>query len=114
MKKSALFLLLACVATAKCADPDSANEMEYREGTRVDPKYSLPQVNLSAGGNHTVVPASLARVLNFYNTEVLAANWERTKGFVGAGCRRDVEMYLQGKRKMENWALKSELGEWDY
>ncbi|EFA05306.2 nose resistant to fluoxetine protein 6 [Tribolium castaneum] len=97
-----IFLFLLAYATAT-----KLLEMEYKEGTKVDPKYSLPQVNLSASdGNHTVVPASLARVLNFFNSEILAANWETTKKLVSLSCRKDVELYLEGLRKTENWALK--------
>lgn len=106
MKKTILFIFLLTCKTLSLETPKS--EMEYKEGTAVDPKYSLPQVNLSVSdGNHTVVPASLARVLNFYNSELLAANWHRTKDQISSTCRKDVELYLEGLRKTDNWALKS-------
>lgn len=83
-------------------------EMEYTEGAHIDPKYSLPRVNFSdSDGNHTLVPANLARVLNFYNTELLAANWGRTQDYVTSRCRKDVQSYLEGLKKTEKWALKS-------
>ncbi|XP_068911738.1 nose resistant to fluoxetine protein 6 [Tenebrio molitor] len=105
MKKTILFIFLLTCKTLSLETPKS--EMEYKEGTAVDPKYSLPQVNLSVSdGNHTVVPASLARVLNFYNSELLAANWHRTKDQISSTCRKDVELYLEGLRKTDNWALK--------
>lgn len=101
MKKSIFIYLLAYLPNFQF------KEIEYKEGSKIDPKYSLPKVNLSASdGNHTV-PASLARVLNFYNTEILAANWDRMRNLVTLSCRKDVELYLDGLGKMENWALKS-------
>ncbi|XP_019869984.2 nose resistant to fluoxetine protein 6 isoform X2 [Aethina tumida] len=84
-------------------------EMEYREGSTVEPKYKLPSVNVSVSGERTTtqtVTASLSRVLDFYNTELLAANWDGVKTTLSFGCKRDVELYLEGLRRTENWALK--------
>lgn len=85
-------------------------EMEYKEGASVEATYILPQVKVSVSGEiaPTTVTASLARVLNFYNTELLAAHWPRLKDAVSVGCRRDVGSYLEGLGRADNWALKSE------
>ncbi|RZB38996.1 nose resistant to fluoxetine protein 6-like [Asbolus verrucosus] len=101
-----LFFLLTYLKPTHTLE-SAIQEMEYKEGLALDPKYSLPRVNLSASdGNHTIVPASLARVLNFYNTELLAASWPWTKNLLSLSCRKDIELYLKGLRKAETWALK--------
>lgn len=90
-------------------------EMDYVEGISADPKYLLPTVNASAlsdDGNlskikvHSV-PASLSRVLDFYNTELLAANWNRVQKGLSTKCREDVQKYVDGLVSGEKWALKS-------
>ncbi|XP_045468557.1 nose resistant to fluoxetine protein 6 isoform X2 [Harmonia axyridis] len=85
-------------------------EMEYDAGAVVEPKYFLPLVRLSVGGgNETVpVPASLSRMLNIFDTEQLVANWGMTKRSVSERCRGDVEGFIGGLTKGENWALKME------
>lgn len=87
------------------------HQMEFSDGTSVEAKYSLPSVNISVdSANETqVVRSSLARVLDFYNTELLAANWGRSKSKLSNGCQKDIETYIAGLSKAENWALKSEL-----
>ncbi|XP_018572754.1 nose resistant to fluoxetine protein 6-like isoform X2 [Anoplophora glabripennis] len=110
----ALFVLvyLKCVCSNQTAqagsDPADVEEMEYSEGTSVEAKYLLPPVNVSVSGNASIhtVRASLARVLDFYNTELLAANWGRFKGSLSEGCRKDMDTYIQGLGRAENWALK--------
>lgn len=112
---TALFVLLylKCALGNSTAPPDSdrvdMEEMEYSEGTSVEAKYLLPPVNVSVSENATTytVRASLARVLDFYNTELLAANWDRFKDTLSEGCRKDVDTYIQGLSRAENWALKS-------
>ncbi|CAH1967120.1 unnamed protein product [Acanthoscelides obtectus] len=87
---------------------ETTPQMEYDEGTSVEAKYSLPAVNVSgtAGNGTTLVRASLARVLDFYNTEQLAANWAQVGVKLSKGCEKDMEAYIRGLGKAENWALK--------
>ncbi|RZC32187.1 Acyl transf 3 domain containing protein, partial [Asbolus verrucosus] len=85
---------------------ESATQVEYKKGIAVDQKYYL-QVNLSdSDRNHTIAPASLARVLNFYNSELLTVSWPRTKNLLSLSCKKDVELYMEGLRKTKIWALK--------
>nr|CAH7764412.1 unnamed protein product [Callosobruchus chinensis] len=73
----AALVVLASTALIVPSGGETTPQMEYDEGTSIEAKYSLPAVNVSGtGGNGTtLVRASLARVLDFYNTEQLAANW---------------------------------------
>lgn len=49
---------------------------------------------------------SLAKALDFYNTELLAQNFPNIiKGLTG-GCVEDVEKYIKGLKSTESWALK--------
>ncbi|KAJ8919034.1 hypothetical protein NQ315_016940 [Exocentrus adspersus] len=108
------FLFVLTYLRCVCSDPPvtatagDVEEMEYSEGTSVEAKYLLPPVNVSVSGNKSTrtVTASLARVLDFYNTELLAANWNRIRGRISEGCQKDVDTYLQGLARAENWALK--------
>lgn len=108
-----MLIYLKCACSNQTApgglDPGDMEEMEYSEGASVEAKYLLPPVNVSVSGNATThtVTASLARVLDFYNTELLAVNWQRFKGLLTEGCRKDVDVYIRGLSRTENWALKS-------
>lgn len=88
--------------------------MQYSDGISGDARYSLPSVNVSVdnlSGNVSksilTVRASLSRVLDFYNTELLAASWDSTRDGVSEACQKDVETYIGGLSKADNWALKS-------
>lgn len=85
------------------------SQIDYSEGTSVEDKYSLPPENVGVSGarNSTQVVTSLARILDFYNTELLAGDFPRFKGGLSHGCQKDVETYIVGLTKAENWALKS-------
>ncbi|XP_050296587.1 nose resistant to fluoxetine protein 6 isoform X2 [Anthonomus grandis grandis] len=85
-------------------------EMEYREGTSVEPRYSLPSVKIgdSSENPDNVVPASLQRVLDFYNSENLMVRWPKFKSKITKECQKDMEAYIDGLRNTENWALKME------
>lgn len=103
MKKIILLLLLTYTTKITSIDPENSKDMEFFEGIKIEPK-----VNFSVSdGNQTLVP--LAKVLNFYNTELLAANWDKTKNLVTSSCRKDVELYLKGLKRVESWALKSKF-----
>lgn len=84
----------------------SRSEMYFREGSVVDARYQLPLVNVSGSDSAVQVTASLARVLNFYNTELLAASMERVRSVVGSDCAKDLDAYIGGLQKAESWALK--------
>ncbi|VEN43510.1 unnamed protein product, partial [Callosobruchus maculatus] len=104
----AALVVLASTALIARSRGETTPQMEYDEGTSIEAKYSLPAVNVSGtGGNGTtLVRASLARVLDFYNTEQLAANWGEVGVKLSKGCEKDVEAYIKGLGKAENWALK--------
>lgn len=86
-------------------------EIEYSEGTSVEPRYSLPPVKIgdSSENPNNVVPASLQRMLNFFNTEVLMVNWPKFKHKISKECQKDMDEYIEGLRSTENWALKSKF-----
>lgn len=85
-------------------------EMEFKQGTAVEAKYLLPAVNVSVENSaNRFVTANLARMLNFFNTEQLAANWDRVQKGLTLSCRKDVELFIEGLNKADNWALKSKL-----
>lgn len=91
---------------------DAPREMEYTDGTSVEPAYTLPQVNITTPrddgvGQVNSVPATLSRVLNFYNTEILAAQWEFVQKSLTRSCQDDMEKYLEGLAVGSTWALKS-------
>lgn len=110
---NAFFVMFLLIQSTKTT---STTEQIQIEGLSVESKYSLPNVNVSAGpssGNfsdrsYTVKP-SLSRVLDFYNTELLAASWNGIKKSLSEGCQKDVEAYIEGMSKAENWALKSKF-----
>lgn len=88
------------------------HQREYSEGTETN--YSLPNVNIGFSpldGNYSeisyTIKSSLPRVLDFYNSEMLAASWNGIKKSLSKGCQKDIEAYIQGLSKAENWALKS-------
>lgn len=91
------------------------DDMEYSGGSLAEAKYAFPNSNISASnsinGNSSqssfTVKSSLPRVLDFYNTEMLAASWNGIKESLSEGCQKDVEAYIQGLGKAQNWALKS-------
>lgn len=92
---------------------DNLKEMDYIDGTKIEHKYSLPVVNASvlSDNNGTMgvntVPASLSRVLDFYNTELLSANWDRVQKGLSSDCRQNMQKYIDGLFLGDNWALKS-------
>lgn len=111
-----LRLVLLCnllIAGQLSAQNDTdPKEMEYADGTSVEPAYLLPHVNITTpradGFPHVnSVPATLSRVLNFYNTEILAAQWEFVKKSLSSGCQDDMEKYLEALAAGSLWALKS-------
>lgn len=113
-----LIVIFAVVNVEKTAGQNEsadAKEMEYLDGTSVEPAYLLPQVNITAPGAGdnsgeslvSSVSASLSRVLNFYNTELLTANWGSVKETITLECIDDMEKYLDGLSRGSNWALKS-------
>lgn len=111
-----LLVLVLCFAetvfsntTTSTAIPYDDSQIDYSEGTSVEDKYSLPPENVGVSGarNSTQVVTSLARILDFYNTELLAGDFPRFKGGLSHGCQKDVETYIVGLTKAENWALKS-------
>nr|XP_023016448.1 nose resistant to fluoxetine protein 6-like [Leptinotarsa decemlineata] len=53
-----------------------------------------------------IVKESLAKVLDFYNTELLAASWGNFSVKLTQGCQKNVGAYIEGLRKAEVWALK--------
>lgn len=112
----ALFVVVLIVQSTFGTTTTELNQIEYSEGTSVETKPSLPAVNIGVNptsGNFSessyTIQSSLRRVLDFYNTELLASNWNRIKKSVSAGCQKDVEAYIHGLGKAENWALKSKL-----
>lgn len=93
---------------------NATKSMEFKHGTTVESKYLLPSINVSVkvgekSKNVTSVTASLARMLNFYNTEQLTANWKTIQKKLTVSCRKDMDLYLDGLHKAENWALKSKI-----
>ncbi|XP_056633905.1 nose resistant to fluoxetine protein 6 [Diorhabda sublineata] len=88
---------------------EAVHQIDYSEGTPVEATHSLPPGNLSLSGapnNTQLVRGSLARVLDFYNTELLAANFPKFKHTLSQSCQKDVGAYIQGLITAENWALK--------
>lgn len=81
------------------------NNTDIRDGTKgalsEEPADSVQSVNSND------VQVSLEDVLNFYNTELLSSRWPKFKDEVSRDCRKDMEAYLDGLRKADNWALKS-------
>ncbi|CAH0552702.1 unnamed protein product [Brassicogethes aeneus] len=110
LKTLFVLIYLKCVltnSTTENALDKELKEMEFKEGLTVEPKYKLPSINVSVSDDSTTtVRASLSRVLDFYNTEILAANFGRVKNTLSSGCRRDVSLYLDGLKRTTNWALK--------
>lgn len=114
VKLKAFFIYFYLIHSSISSTTDK-NQMQYSEGT-IEAKYKLPTVNISVnslGGNftgsHYTVKSSLSRVLDFYNTEMLASSWNGVKESLSEGCQKDIEAYIQGLSKAENWALKSKL-----
>lgn len=104
--------LVLCNAESHISDftvPMRPKEMEYADGSAVEPKYFLPLVRLSVKNETVLVPASLTRLLNVFDTEMLFANWGSTKKLVGGRCKRDMEGFMEGLRKGKSWALKSKF-----
>lgn len=105
----ALLVALSTFRSTSGTSTTELNDTEDREMT------SVPHVNMSVNrlsgnlseGSYTIKP-SLSRVLDFYNTELLALSWERIKKDLSQGCQKDVEAYIEGLSKAKTWAMKSE------
>lgn len=82
------------------------NNTDIRDGTRGTLSEETADSVQSVNSND--VQVSLEDVLNFYNTELLSSRWPKFKDEVSRDCRKDMEAYLDGLRKADNWALKSE------
>ncbi|KAF5302728.1 hypothetical protein FQR65_LT08470 [Abscondita terminalis] len=86
--------------------------MDYTDGTTIEHKYLTPSVNnISAISDlndtfENKVPSSLAKVLDFYNTELLATNWNRFRKSLSEACEKNMQEYIVGLRTGANWALK--------
>lgn len=113
-KFKALFVALCILKYTSSTTTTEVHQMEYSEGTSVEMRYSLPlhntsslSLNGSSFGNDYRTKSTLSRILDFYNTEMLAERWARVKESLSEGCQKDVEAYIQGLAKAENWALKS-------
>lgn len=109
-----LFVIFSLIQNTISTSPPEKNEMENSEGTSIEEKYLLPSLNISVNSlsgnfseNFFSVKSSLPRVLDFYNTEMLAASWNGIKKSLSEGCQKDVEAYIHGLEKADNWALKS-------
>lgn len=90
-----IFLIFAILASFA-----QTNNTDIRDGTK-EAADSVQSVNSND------VQVSLEDVLNFYNTELLSSRWPKFKDEVSRDCRKDMEAYLDGLRKADNWALKS-------
>lgn len=52
---------------------------------------------------------TMVEALDVFNARNLANNWERREeGAVGTECERHVARYIEGLRRQELWAMKSE------
>ncbi|KAG5893050.1 hypothetical protein JTB14_014830 [Gonioctena quinquepunctata] len=94
-----LVLALLGVAFSNSTTPASSQNKneDYSEGISAEANHSAPPVNVSVSGMHNSTAwASLAKTLDFYNSEQLAANWGSFKGGLTQGCQKDVGAYIDG------------------
>ncbi|KAF5270287.1 hypothetical protein FQA39_LY08398 [Lamprigera yunnana] len=104
-------VLISGVFTQMEITTENFKEMEYVDGRIIEHKYFLPPINVSAFSDlndeeKNAVPASLSRVLNFYNTELLAANWYLVQKTITDVCRLQMQEYIDGLAAGVSWALK--------
>ncbi|CAG9765410.1 unnamed protein product [Ceutorhynchus assimilis] len=104
-KNLIIFLNIIGLVFGNSTTENYVQEIEYTEGTSVEPRYSLPSIKIG-DNSENIVPASLQRVLNFYNTETLVATWPKFRNGISEGCQKDMDLYIEGLRDTENWALK--------
>lgn len=115
--RKTLIVILLIVQTTMGTSTIDTNQMQNNGGNSVETKYSVaPNMNISVdslSGNFSQsshnIRSSFSKVLDFYNSELLAANWIGIKKSLSEGCQKDVEAYIQGLSKAENWALKSKF-----
>lgn len=108
----AFFVLFCFMQSTIGTSTSEKNDMEYSGGSSIETKYAFPNSNISVNSGNSsqssfTVKSSLPRVLDFYNSEMLAASWNGIKKSLSEGCQKDVEAYIQGLGKAQNWALKS-------
>ncbi|XP_074030482.1 nose resistant to fluoxetine protein 6 [Leptinotarsa decemlineata] len=104
-----LLLALALVggAFSNSTTPSSFenNHSENSEGAK-DPLSIVNDSASDLNNSSLIVKESLAKVLDFYNTELLAASWGNFSVKLTQGCQKNVGAYIEGLRKAEVWALK--------
>ncbi|KAK5650999.1 hypothetical protein RI129_002028 [Pyrocoelia pectoralis] len=108
-----IIVLMVCVSRV-LTESDTADTagMEYLDGSIVENKDSLPSINVSDLSaelyNGTIEKNSvgLSRALDFYNTELLSANWNRIKMELSKECEKNMQEYIDGLAAGANWALK--------
>ncbi|KAB0802117.1 hypothetical protein PPYR_04303 [Photinus pyralis] len=109
-----IIILTICVwrAFSQTEAGDKLKEMDYLDGSIVENKYLLPSINISEHSeeltNHTneKVSVGLSRALDFYNTQLLAANWNTIKIELSEDCAKDMQTYIDGLTAGATWALK--------
>ncbi|XP_017775150.1 PREDICTED: uncharacterized protein LOC108561633 [Nicrophorus vespilloides] len=67
---------------------------------------ATPQVATAASSSSNGTVVALSRALDFYNTELLASNWNHLRTALSDECSNDVEQYVRALEVQENWALK--------
>lgn len=110
-----LFVILFISQKSWGTSTIDSNQLQNNGANSVEAKHpGVPNMNISVNqlsGNFSEssfnVRSSFSRVLDFYNSEMLAANWIGIKKSLSEGCQKDVEAYIKGLSKAKNWALKS-------
>ncbi|KAK4883484.1 hypothetical protein RN001_006803 [Aquatica leii] len=103
-------ILISGVLTQIGTNAERSNEMDYTEGATIEKKILIGAVNDSAFSDfNETFPnelPSLSKVLNFYNTELLAANWYRFHKSITETCQEKMQEYIIGLSIGAHWALK--------
>ena len=77
-------------------------------GTEVNPMFVGNLDVQSDGDSFDEAGFSIAKILDFYNVDLLAANFKSVELALSESCSGEVQKYLDGLRTRETWALKSE------
>ncbi|XP_060525313.1 nose resistant to fluoxetine protein 6 isoform X2 [Cylas formicarius] len=87
------------------ATPDKVPAVE--SFTTTESNYIPQTYSSDSDVNRTdVLFTSLSQVLNFYGTDILVTQWPIFKAEISPSCRKHLELYLEGLKKADQWALK--------
>lgn len=93
-------LFLACFI-AVGADLQFEETKHEKQKTRASPALNDSASDFDGNAE------SLARALDFYNTQILRSNWDSVGKNLSSECQKDMREYLKGLKTGKNWALKS-------